>query len=57
MRTWSVYLLVASLFLPSLCFFAMLAIANRGQFSLRALLIVITLAAITLGVAVYFAGK
>ncbi len=54
-RTWGMYTFFFLIWLPAISYFVMMAIADRGRFGLRTLLIVVTLAAVTLGIACYFA--
>jgi hypothetical protein len=42
-RTWGIYALFLLIWLPALSYFVMMAIADRGRFGLRTLLIVVTL--------------
>jgi len=44
------------IWLPALSYFVMMAMADRGRFGLKTLLVAVTLAAVTLGIACYLAS-
>ena len=55
-RTWGMYTFFLLIWLPALSYFVMMAMADRGRFGLKTLLVAVTLAAVTLGIACYLAS-
>ena len=55
-RTWGMYTFFLLIWLPALSYFVMMAMADRGRFGLKTLLVAVTLAAVTLGSACYLAS-